>query len=120
MLMVEMNLPREERRTPAALLKDVKDQYDRLQEISPLLPPEIVNVFRRRFDHQTDISKPEETNGLENISVYPVSPNVMPTPSQHVQNATAFQLKPPRPAKPHRDAESDSKEETSVEIFTTE
>lgn len=82
MLMVEMNLPREERRTPAALLKDVKDQYDRLQEISPLLPPEIVNVFRKKFDSQTEISKPEETNGLENISIYPVDQRITPTPSQ--------------------------------------
>lgn len=84
MLMVEMNLPRDERRTPPALLKDVKDQYDRLQEISPLLPPEIVTVFRKKFDGQTEISKPEETNGLENISIYPVDPRLSPTPSQQV------------------------------------
>jgi hypothetical protein len=101
MLMVEMNLPRQERRTPAALLKDVKDQYDRLQEISPLLPPEIVNVFRKRFDHQTDISKPEETNGLENISIYPMDAKITPTPSQHipahVQNVVGFQSPALRP-----------------------
>jgi hypothetical protein len=95
MLMVEMNLPREERRTPTALLKDVKDQYDRLQEISPLLPPTIVNVFRKKFDHQTEISKPEETNGLENISIYPVDPNAIATPSQH---GLGFQITaPPSP-----------------------
>ena len=95
MLMVEMNLPREERRTPTALLKDVKDQYDRLQEISPLLPATIVSIFRKKFDHQTEISKPEETNGLENISIYPVDPNAVATPSQH---ALGFQVvAPPSP-----------------------
>jgi hypothetical protein len=123
MLMVEMNLPRDERRTPAALLKDVKDQYDRLQEISPLLPPEIVNVFRKKFDQQTDISKPEETNGLENISVYPVDPMTIATPSQkpiHVQQATAFQLPTPRPGPPPPKDKPAPKDETSVEIFTTE
>lgn len=89
MLMLEMQLPRAERRTPAVLLKDVKDQYDRLQEISPLLPPEIVRIFKKRFDQQTEISKPEETNGLENISIYPVDHRITPTPSQQIQTITA-------------------------------
>jgi hypothetical protein len=70
-LSIEMSLPREERMTPADLLKHTKDQYDRLQEISPLVPPEIITEFRKRFDAEKDISKPEEANGLEKIDVYP-------------------------------------------------
>lgn len=81
-LVVELNLPRNERRTPTVLLKDVKDQYDRLQEISPLLPPEIVNMFRKKFDSYKEVSKPEETNGLEIVHVYPVDTHQVPTPSQ--------------------------------------
>jgi hypothetical protein len=70
-LMVELGLPREERQPPAALLKSVRDQYDRLQEISPLLPPEVIKEFQTRFASYKDISKPEETNGLEHITIYP-------------------------------------------------
>lgn len=66
-----MGLPREERQEPAVLLKLIRDEYDRLQEISPLLPPEIVKEFQTKFKEETDISKPEETNGLEQITIYP-------------------------------------------------
>jgi len=71
-LMVELGLPREERQAPTILLKHVRDQYDRLQEISPLLPPEIIKVFNDKFHSEKEISKPEELNGLEKITIYPV------------------------------------------------
>jgi hypothetical protein len=71
---VEMALPRDERMSPHDLLKYVKDQYDRLAEISPLVPTTIIHKFQRRFKKYTDISKPEETNGLEKITVYKASP----------------------------------------------
>jgi len=67
---VELALPREERMSPPAFLKYVKDQYDRLQEISPLVPQSIVHSFQRKFKNETEISKPEEANGLEKITVY--------------------------------------------------
>lgn len=67
---VEMALPRDERMSPHDLLKYVKDQYDRLAEISPLVPTAIIHKFQRRFKKLTDISKPEEANGLEKITVY--------------------------------------------------
>jgi hypothetical protein len=71
---VEMALPRDERMSPHDLLKYVKDQYDRLAEISPLVPTSIIHKFQRRFKKYTDISRPEEANGLEKISVYKPSP----------------------------------------------
>lgn len=67
---VELALPRDERMIPHDFLKYVKDQYDRLQEISPLLPPEVIREFQTKFANETDISKPEEANGLEKITVY--------------------------------------------------
>jgi len=69
-LNIEMSLPREERMTPHELLKYTKDYYDRLQEISPLVPPEIIQEFKKKFEKDTEISKPEEANGLEKITVY--------------------------------------------------
>jgi hypothetical protein len=71
-LSIEMALPRHERMTPSDLLKYVKTEYDRLSEISPLVPPTIINDFRQRFnrpEYET-IAKPEDTNGLHPIAIY--------------------------------------------------
>lgn len=67
---VELSLPRDERMDPSNFLKYVKDQYDRLQEISPLLPPEVITEFQKKFGNEKEISKPEEANGLEKITVF--------------------------------------------------
>jgi hypothetical protein len=67
---VELSLPREERMNPHDFLKYVKDQYDRLQEISPMVPPKVVAEFQKKFAKETEISKPEEANGLEKITIY--------------------------------------------------
>lgn len=67
---VELSLPRDERMDPSNFLKYVKDQYDRLQEISPLMPPEVIEEFQKKFGNEKEISKPEEANGLEKITVF--------------------------------------------------
>jgi hypothetical protein len=69
-LSVEMALPRRERLSPTELLKYVKTEYDRLSEISPLVPSVILDRFRERFSKLTDITFPEETNGLHGIEIY--------------------------------------------------
>jgi len=75
-LSIEMSLPRDERVAPTILLKQVRDQYDRLQEVSPLIPDRILAEFKAKFDKDTEISKPEETNGLEKIEVYVENPAI--------------------------------------------
>jgi len=67
---VELRLPREQRMQPGDFLKYVKDQYDRLAELSPLIPSSITSVFARQMEKYKDISKPEETNGLSKISIF--------------------------------------------------
>lgn len=69
-LKIEMGLPRDERMTPTDLLKHTRDSYDRLQEISPLLPPELINEYRKKFQEYKNVSLPEELNGLESIKIY--------------------------------------------------
>lgn len=71
-LKIEMALPRESRMKPKELLKLVKENYDRLSEISPLIPNIIIEQFRKRFDNDIykDIARPEESNGLEAIVIY--------------------------------------------------
>ena len=69
-LNVEMSLPRIERTTPDELLKYVRNEYERLSEISPLIPRNIIKKFNILFKEETEISQPEEVNGLEKITVY--------------------------------------------------
>jgi hypothetical protein len=73
-LSIEMNLPRNERKAPQDLLKDTQSNYDRLQEISPLIPPDIINLFKKNFDKIQGVSKPEEVNTLEKITIYTENP----------------------------------------------
>ena len=69
-LAIELNLPREERMSPSDLLKYVKDSYDRLQEVSPLIPPALIAEFKSKFGKHTELAKPEELNGLDKIVIY--------------------------------------------------
>lgn len=73
-LNVEMSLPRVERMKPRDLLKYVRDEYERLSEISPLIPPNLIKVFNEKFSHEKEISQPEEANGLEKITIYTPPP----------------------------------------------
>ena len=88
-LSVELSLPRAQRMTPSDLLKYVKTEYDRLTEISPLVPPSIIMLFKQRFggEKYEDISKPEITNGLHAIEVYKPSDS---TPGLKSQESGAF------------------------------
>jgi hypothetical protein len=92
-LSIEMSLPRNERKTPDDLLKDSKDTVDRLQEISPLIPPDIIELFKKNFSSDKDISKPEEANGLEKITIYTENP--MRKNSLHI-DGTPYQSNPSR------------------------
>lgn len=67
---VELRLPRDQRMQPGDFLKYVKDQYDRLAELSPLIPSSISKDFARQMEKYKDISKPEETNGLNKINIF--------------------------------------------------
>ena len=76
---VELSLPRSERMSPHDLLKYVKDQYDRLAEISPMVPEIVIHEFQKKFKNQKDISKPEEANGLHKIDIYRDVDDEMPS-----------------------------------------
>jgi hypothetical protein len=69
-LKIELSMPRNERLPPQTLLKYCKDQYDRLQEVSPMIPLLIANEFKAKFSKYTNISKPEEMNGLTSVKTF--------------------------------------------------
>ena len=69
-LSIELSLPRQERMSPTDLLKKVKDDYERLQEISPLVPPELIHEFQSKLEKNKEVSVPDELNGFHAIKIY--------------------------------------------------
>lgn len=69
---VEMSLPRESRMNAKDFTKIIREQIDRLGEISPMIPPVIIQLFKDTFGgtNYPTIAKPEICNGLEKILVY--------------------------------------------------
>lgn len=89
---VELRLPRDERMQPGDFLKYVKDQYDRLAELSPPIPSSVAQAFAQKMERYNDISKPEETNGLNKIEVF--------VDSAHELSGIAPMSPPPRVSAP--------------------
>lgn len=69
-IVIELSLPRKERMKARDMLKIIREQLERLNEISPQVPEAIISVFNDKFHDQKDVSKPEITNGLDPIQVF--------------------------------------------------
>lgn len=68
---VQLGLPREQRILPKDLLKIVIENFERLNEISNLIPETISSSFRNKYKKEK-IKRPEIVNGLEEIEIYSV------------------------------------------------
>ena len=90
---VELGLPRESRIRPKDLLKLVNDNYERLNELSPLVDKKSISTFRGKYKKST-IERPPIVNGLEEIGIYKdeeleeqinlvINPTESATPSQN-------------------------------------
>jgi hypothetical protein len=69
-IVIELSLPRKERMKAKDMLKIIREQLERLAETSPQIPENIIKMFNDKFHDQTNVSKPEITNGLDPIHVY--------------------------------------------------
>lgn len=70
-IQIELALPRSERIAAKDMLKIVREQCDRLQETSPQIPDIVIAEFKAKFSTDTEVTKPEITNGLHPIHVHP-------------------------------------------------
>lgn len=71
-ILVELALPRSERMNAKDMLKIIRDETQRLQETCPQIPDNIITLFKNKFEKTTpEVTKPEITNGLHPIYVYP-------------------------------------------------
>ena len=75
---VELGLPRTQRITAKDLLKIINDQYERLNELSPMIPPDILKGFKPKMKKYPNISVPEIANGLESILIYMPKQTLIP------------------------------------------
>lgn len=67
---IELSLPREQRLKPEEFLKLIKEQLERLREVSPQVPDDIIKQYKIAFAEYKDVAKPEICNGLDKIEVY--------------------------------------------------
>lgn len=82
---IEMSLPRAQRTEPSEFLKLIKNELERLKEISPQIPDSVIKEYKEKFgDKYPDVAKPTETNGLDRIQVF----------SQEVENRMSISLSP--------------------------
>jgi len=66
---VELGLPRLSRIRPKKLLAMINEQFERRQELSAIVPKDIIKNFKKMYKKST-IELPPEINGLEEIKIY--------------------------------------------------
>lgn len=67
---IEMSLPRDQRTLPKVMLKMVKDELKRLQEILPRVADEAIAAYKREIIPKSkDVEHPDIANGIH--AVYP-------------------------------------------------
>jgi hypothetical protein len=77
---IELSLPRDKRMNPRDFIKVIREQIERLGEISPPVADDIIGQFKHEFDGKyPNVSKPEITNGLIEIKVYKEPPPIVKT-----------------------------------------
>jgi hypothetical protein len=69
-LNVELSLPRSERASAEAVLKNLRDTMERLAEVTPSIPDEIIVEFNKKYESYKDIGLPIEANGLSKIKIF--------------------------------------------------
>jgi hypothetical protein len=92
---VELSLPRNERMLPAEMLKQIRDEMERLAETTPSPPEFILSQFNHKFKSYTDVARPAETNGLQKIVVFRDNPlrSTAATPLPPPTEVPALQLR---------------------------
>jgi len=106
-ILVELALPRNERMLAKDFLKTIREDLDRLNETSPAIPDNIIQMFKDKFEDNTpDVKKPEITNGLDPILAYPLPPD------ENVEPPTSVKRIATSPRSPNASLASSSSEES--------
>jgi hypothetical protein len=74
-LTIELTLPKGERVAAKDILKITREQIERLMEISPAIPENILKKYRDRFKDITDVAHPEVIQGLKKVVINKFEPS---------------------------------------------
>ena len=100
-ILIELALPRSERMSAKDMLKVVRDESQRMEETSPQIPDQVIGMFKEKFGKTTpEVTKPEITNGLDPIYVYPSnvdSPVIRPKSSHNLDELIDPIYRTPKP-----------------------
>jgi len=67
-LELELTLPRKERSSPKIILKILKDDINRLMETSPIIQPDVINQYNKKYGSEK-AKKPAIVNGLKIVVI---------------------------------------------------
>lgn len=90
-LRIELSLPRTERISASLILDNIRTETERLNEISPQIPDDIIKDFQERFKDNSDVSRPEITNGLDAIQVNRHEAEL--TPKREIKNLSDIKIR---------------------------
>ena len=85
---IELKIDRSHRKDADGFIKVSRSEYDRLIEQSPVIPPDIVAKFKKKFIKQTHLVKPDICDGITHAEITkpveivveaPPDPVVIPT-----------------------------------------
>jgi hypothetical protein len=81
-LKIELTLPKSERIAAKDILKITKEQIERLLEISPAIPNEIIDMYKKNFPDvepnlELKIARPEIISGVQKIIVNKWMPDIV-------------------------------------------
>ena len=62
-----------DRMSATELIKISKDEYNRLVEISPIIPDDVISQFNKKFKNKKDLTKPEITNVINETDVFEIT-----------------------------------------------
>lgn len=80
LILTELSMRREHRHIASDFLKLIRTEQDRLQEMSPTIGQNIINIFNATFKGVKDLERPEITGDIEHI-VVPISYSGPNTPA---------------------------------------
>lgn len=71
-LSLQLQLPRKDRIDAGKLIEQTREEINRLNEISNLIPERIIKEFKHKFDNDKykNVCKPSELNGLQVVTVF--------------------------------------------------
>lgn len=71
-LSLQLQLPRKDRIDAGKLIEQTREEINRLNEISNLIPDSILKEFKQKFnnDKYKNVSLPAELNGLQTVTIY--------------------------------------------------